>query len=327
MAKKIYGQITNKAGGGLPVKGLRVEVWDDDWPDGDDFLGRDITNGEGRYEISYHDGYWDPSVPGLSSWLPDIYITVEIKNSSGKWVRLGKSKVFKDHPLSDDLQIDVVVNIDPPLILQTSFIPDEYGFHFRNDFKVEPTILGIDLGTWEMGFCGGMCAAALHRFRNHIDIPTVTQIPTEGTPLFRELLSRQIMTTPPDLLMRIYYWQSSPDVGFQWGKISIGQRTKREWPKLKSELDNGIPTMLILIRAKGYFDNPTKNHQVLAIGYDFNPANKDLVIQVYDPNKPDETNTLSMNLGLPDGRLYFKDSTRRRTRGFLINQVGKVAST
>ena len=326
MSRKIYGKITDTTSGNTPVKGLRVEAWDDDWPDGDDFMGWDITDANGQYEIAYHDGYWDPSIPGLSSWLPDIYIIVEIKNSTGKWVRLGKSRVYKDHRLSEDLRIDLSVNIELPIAKQTSFLPDQHGFHFRNYFKIEPTILGVDLGKWEMGFCGGMCAAALNRFMKNADIPKDTQIPAEGTSLFNELLSRQIRSTPPELLTRIYDWQSSPDVGLWWRKPSIGQRTKREWSRLKRELNKNQPTMLILIRARGYFDNPTKNHQVLAIGYEFNPATKDLVVQVYDPNQPDKTNTLSMSLGLPEGRLHFKDSTRKRTRGFLVNPARMAAS-
>ena len=88
----------------------------------------------------------------------------------------------------------------------------------------------------------------------------------------------------------------------------------------------GRPTTIILIRAKGYFGNPTKYHQVLAVGYEFDPSRKDLIIQVYDPNKLKETHTLSMNLGLPDGKLYCKDSSGSRTRGFLVNPAGKGAS-
>ncbi len=326
MEKKIFGRITNETNGGSPVAGLKVEAWDEDWPDGDDFMGKDITDANGEYAISYNEGFWDPSIPGLSSWLPDIFVTADIKNSTGKWVRLGKSQVYKNHKLDQDLRIDLRVDIGSPITKQTNFIPDQQGFHFRNYFKIEPNLLGVDLGDWEMGLCGGMCASALNHFTNNTEIPADTEIPDTGTPLFNDLMARQIKSTPPDLLARIYDWQSSPDVGFWWRKPSIGQRTKKEWPKLKNELDSGQPVNLILIRSNGYFDNPTKNHQVLALGYEFNPATKDLEIQVYDPNRPDEINQLSMNLGLPDGKLYFKDSTRRRTRGFLVNPAGKAAS-
>ena len=35
MEKKIFGRITNETNGGSPVAGLKVEAWDDDWPEGD----------------------------------------------------------------------------------------------------------------------------------------------------------------------------------------------------------------------------------------------------------------------------------------------------
>jgi hypothetical protein len=82
----------------------------------------------------------------------------------------------------------------------------------------------------------------------------------------------------------------------------------------------------VLVRATGMYDNPTKNHQVLAIGYTYDPARQDLEITVYDPNIPDKVNTLSMSLGLADGKLHFKDSSRRQTRGFFVSDSGEAAS-
>lgn len=326
MSRRIFGTIRNASNNGLPVPGLRVQAWDDDWPAGDDFMGDDITAADGHFTIAYADGHWDNQGLDVASGRPDIYVTVEIKNSLDKWVRLGKSGVFKDHDLSQDLQIDLEVDITPPIQKRVPFLANQHGFHFINNFKLKPDILGIDLGKWEMGFCGGMCAGALHRFKNNIPIPLATQPPSDGMPIFEELLGRQMKSTPLDLLPVLYDWQSAPDVSNLWRKASIAQRTKDEWPKLKQELDNDQPTILILIRSDGYLDNPTKNHQVLAIGYEFNPATKDLTIYEYDPNRPDEENTLTMSLGLPEGNLHLKDSTRRRTRGFLVNPTGLAAS-
>jgi len=62
----------------------------------------------------------------------------------------------------------------------------------------------------------------------------------------------------------------------------------------------------IVIAKPVHFDNPTNNHQFLALGYNINPAAKDLEIQVFDPYQPDRINNLSMNLGLLNGRLYLK---------------------
>jgi hypothetical protein len=324
--RKVYGQITDAVDGGVPVTGLRVEAWDDDWPDGDDYMGSDITDKNGNYKISYYPGNWDSDYPGLTSRFPDIYITVDIKNESGKWVRLGKSGVHKDHPLNEDLKIDLRVKIDPKVTKRIPFIPEKHGFHFVNSFIISPKILNLNLGSWNMGFCGGMSAASLHHFLIKKKIPQTKAIPKSGSSLFQELLTRQIKSTPADLIARMYDWQSAPDVVEWWRKPSIGQRTKSEWPILKNELDNNRPTIIVLIRSYGYFDDPSQNHQVLAYGYEYNPPTKDLVIYVYDPNKPDQENMLSMNLGLPDGKLFFKDSSKKRTRGFFVNPAGKIAS-
>lgn len=326
MANKIFGTVTNVATQGEPVSGLRISAWDDDWPDGDDFLGETITNTKGQFELSYSDAYWDPKIEGFDSWRPDIYIIAEIRNKSRRWIRLSKSQIFKDHDLKQDLQINLEVNIQSAFIQKTNFNPKEHGFHFINFFELKPDIFGIDLGTWEMGFCGGMCAGALNRLKNNIKPPPDVNTPADNTPLFEELFQRQFNSTPPDLMVVLYEWQSAPSVSSVWRKQSLANRARGEWNKLKQELDNGKPTILILIRANGYFDNPTKNHQVLATGYEFDPATKDLVIFTYDPNVRDTVSTLSMCLGLPDGSLYLKDSASKTTRGFLVNPHGAKAS-
>jgi hypothetical protein len=326
MANKIYGTITNEANHDEPVAGLRVTAWDDDWPDGDDFLGETTTNSKGQYELTYADAFWDPKIEGFDSWRPDIYIITEIRNKSRRWVRLGKSQVYKDHDLRQDLQIDLGVNIQPLQTKMLAFDPTQYGFHFANNFKLEPDILGIDLGSWEMGFCGGMSSGARYRFMKKEMTPPDRQTPADDTPLFEELFKRQLKSTPPNLLVTLYDWQSAPSVSSFWRKPSLANRTKDEWPKLKRELDAGRPAVLILIRAYGYFDNPTKNHQVLAIGYEYQHATKDLVIYTYDPNVIDVVSTLSMSLGLPGGSLYLKDSAAKTTRGFMVNPYGKSAS-
>lgn len=318
--------IRDTIAGGRPVQGLRVQAWDDDYPDSDDFMGEAVTDANGYYEIGYSSAHWDPSIsPRATTWRPDIYVTVAIKNAGNQWVQMKKSSVHSDHKLEDDLQIDLDVEIKPPIAKTTTFQPEKHGFHFINSFIISPNILGVDLGSWGMGFCGGMCAAALNRFRNNTDIPATRQIPEQGTALYNELLTRQIATLS-NILDDIYDWQSAPDEERWHRKRGVGSRTKREWWKLKNELDNDTPAILVLIREEGYFANPTLNHQVLAIGYEYDPATKDLQIQVYNPNEPDQTKILSMNLGLPNNRLNASDSTGERLRGFFVNPNRDIAS-
>jgi len=324
MTNKIFGTVKDQHTN-APIKGLRIQVWDQDWGDGDDFMGQTFTRVDGRYEVRYTPGQWDDGFKLFKSGNPDIYIAVENKNQGGKWVRIAESRVYKNQDMRQDLQIDLEVDFGPPVSRHTNFLPEDHGFDFVNNFKVEPDIIGIDLGSWEMGFCGGMCAGALVRFRQEVKIPADQHSPADGTPLHEELMKRQVIAMSPKMLPMMYEWQSAPDVPAPMRKTSISERTRDEWPKLKDALDNTGPTILVLIRSSGYFGNPTQNHQVLAIGYEYNPATRDLVISTYDPNVPNKTSTLSLNIGLPDGKLYLKDSATKKTRGFFVNKVGEDA--
>lgn len=324
MTKKIFGTVSDSASGN-PVKGMRIQIWDRDWRDGDDFMGKTFTQTDGSYEISFAPGQWADEFGIFKSGLPDIYVTVENRNAKGRWVRIAESEVFNNQDMSRDLQIDLQVDLGPPISKQTNFNPSEHGFKFVNNFKVEPDILGVDLGSYMMGFCGGMCAGALYRFRKGIEIPPDKVAPLDGSPLHEELWKRQIIAMSPRMLPQMYDWQGAPDVPTPMRKKSISERTRDEWQALKDALDTKGPTILVLIRANGYFGNPTINHQVLAIGYEYTPGTRDLIVYTYDPNKPKITSSLSLNIGLPDGKLYLKDSASGKTRGFFVNEVGEDA--
>ena len=322
MSNKIYGLIHVQTQT-HPKPRFRIQAWDDDWPDGDDLLGQDLTNEAGEYAIHCIGKIYDDNIPGLKSSFPDIYVTVDIKNKRGNWVRLGRSQVHSNYDLTVDLRIDLDVVIEPPIHVPPFFDPEKDGFHFNNNFKYRPDFLNIEYEVKGLGFCGGMCTTALNRFITGNEVSKATQVPAQGTDLYEELMKRQIWSMPPLILAKMFNFQAAPDVEGQLKKTSIDVLTKNEWPRLKAQLDQQVPTVLILLRAKGLYDNPTKNHQVLAIGYDYDPARKDLDIFVYDPNVKKQIGSLSMNLALPEGKLHFRDSSGRRTRGFFVNQVGK----
>lgn len=326
MANKIFGQIINTIDESKPLPKIRIRAWDDDWPDGDDLLGEDLTDQNGDYKILCMGNIYDKSILGQPSMYPDIYITTDIKNVTDQWVRFGRSQVFKNYNLSKDLLLNLTVKIEPAIQNSTSFISEDHGFQFNNSFKFRPDFLNIEFKEMGLGFCGGMCATALNRFNKNEEIPDTKLIPEQGSDLYEELMDRQIKSMPPQVLIKMYKFQSAPDKIMSLRKPSIGMLTKKEWSKLKAHLDYGNPTILILIRAKGLYGNPTKNHQVLAIGYKYDPTRKDLEILVYDPNKKKETHSLMMSLALPDGILHFRDSTGKRTRGFFVNDAGESAS-
>ena len=324
MARTIYGKVADQ--NGAPLQGLRVQAWDDDWPDGNDFMGEAITDGNGNYSISYEGGHWDPAPHQITTWRPDIFIAVQDSTTSGEWAHLAKSQTYENHKMADDLRIDIQVTYNPVEKKMTSFVPAQHGFKFRNNFTLQPRIFGLDLGSWDMGLCGGMSAGSIHQYSAGQPIPNDTVPPKQGTPLFNELLDRQKRSLPPSIIEAIYDWQSAPDEGHWNRKHSVGSRTKIQWPRLKSALDAGHPTQLVLIRVEGYLANISKNHQVVAIGYEWNATTKDLTIYDYDPNDPGSINTLNMNFGIPNSRIDAKDSTGKRLRGFFVNSAGPNAA-
>ncbi len=105
----------------------------------------------------------------------------------------------------------------------------------------------------------------------------------------RKIFGRQILA-----------WQVSPDEPHWHTPHSMGHRTRREWPTLKSMIDASKPAILVLIREEGAAANPTNNHQVLAFGYDHDPSTGDLWVTIYDPNLFGATSRISMCLGTDD---------------------------
>lgn len=345
MARQVYGTITDKTG---PLSRLVVEAWDSD-PDGDDFMGRATTDKAGDYRIEYAGGHWDPAPHEITIWRPDIYIRVLTKTKNGRDVEVERSKVYDNQPLRDDRKINLNVGASGTIAKATPFRAETHGLPFINDFlfKVGWTFDGL-------GFCGGMCAYALNRYNNKTAILSKMAAPKQGSADYTELLCRQIATLysvpvkdlqkvsgilskliQPHTLFRniiddIWSWQKAPDEGYWYREHSVGARTRKEWPLIKQRLDKGKPTVLVLITQESV--NPGligKNHQVLATGYSYNTLNKDLFVDIYDPNVGRKTERIYLNLGLPDSKLDCEHSHPvgfQRVRGFFVNPLGDFAS-
>lgn len=320
---KVYGRITDQSGRGL--SGVKVEVWDSDSPDPDDRMGATYTDSSGAYTFPYPRGGWDTRIGG-TSFRPDVYITASLKNSANRWVQVSKSRVYSNLKLKLAKNIDLKLNIAPEQKLRTKFQVSTDGFKFGNSFVVND-VFGFE-GPFEMGFCGGMSAGALHRFNTRCAVPTNSSVPRDGTPLFDELFQRQFETLPPDVLATIYDWQRSPDLPHAHTPNSIRFRQKAEWQKLQQALNRKVPVVLVLIREEGYFASISKNHQVLAIGYEYKPTTRDLKVEVYDPNDKGGSNFLYLCLG--GGRLNAHQINSKgkniNFRGFFVNWAGAKAA-
>jgi hypothetical protein len=173
-----------------------------------------------------------------------------------------------------------------------------------------------------------MSAGALHRFKHGCPVPTQTTTPHSG-PLFDELFRRQAITLSHGEGERIWDWQRRPDLPHEHTPESLRHLQKAQWELLKSNIDAGKPAILCLIREEGYVAPIWKNHQVLAVGYEYEPTPRNLTVEVYDCNDKNHTPNF-LYLCLSGGRLgaYQLDSARSRIklRAFFVMTTTDEAS-
>lgn len=169
------------------------------------------------------------------------------------------------------------------------FVPSVHGLHFANRWEPGPTVrLGfidprwVGVGDATAGLCGGMSWFVRERFESGAAVPPDTTAPANGSPLFRAIVRRQVLSL--DWLRGpLRFWLSagtSPD--------RLRRRTLEvEWPRIRLEIDAGRLPMVGLIRHLGW--NPfdlTKDHQVLAFAYETAGPAGPITIRLYDPNWP-----------------------------------------
>jgi hypothetical protein len=176
------------------------------------------------------------------------------------------------------------------------FLPSTYALHFPNDFPPAPIFLlglgrgGIGIGNAANGLCGGMAFAARDQFEQGSPAPSDHTPPARGTPLFRYLVRRLFASFDlPWGPFRYWFWMALPTG--DWGSTRglAGRTARKEWPKVKADIDRGVLSPLGLIRTRAL--NPLSlglNHQVLVYGYRENGEAGTVVLAVYDPNHPDE---------------------------------------
>jgi hypothetical protein len=193
------------------------------------------------------------------------------------------------------------------------FLPSTCGFRFTNSFSRQPLLrlpLG-GIGDASRGLCGGMVFATRDLYERGQRPPEDAEPPDHPSPLFGYLVRRLFDSFHlPWGPLRYYRWMAADD-----GAL-LRHSARREWPRVRGELDAGRPTALGLIRPRSR--DPFRlgeNHQVLAYGYGLDEASGWLVLAIYDPNhgRRDDV-TLELNLREP---LAPRSSTGDRFRGFV----------
>lgn len=210
--------------------------------------------------------------------------------------------------------------------VRTDFTAAEHGFRFENrfEFSVSPSITRVTrsakfLSEVVLGLCGGMCFAAIDYFHAHKPIPTVANVPDIPPELRRYLVKRQVDSLAHGAVLKVLSWTHQREDN------SLALSVARwEVPKLRKLLDTGEPAVLALIRVKG-IPLVMNNHQVVATGYDFDDETNEMVVHLYDPNRPGETPTLTMNLAKPSAGIAPAPSADGPVRGFFVIGYGPQA--
>lgn len=218
------------------------------------------------------------------------------------------------------------------------FLPSAHGLRFANAFPAGPTLrLGpidprvVGIGDASAGLCGGMALTARDLWAAGVPAPVEALPPANGSRRFRALVRRQVQSLDwlrvplRYALLALLHAEAPPGLpGLrpEGARRPIPRRgpvrvptLRREWPRVRAELDAGRPCLLELIRAGGF--SPAvlaRNHQVLAWAYTADDAccaepaaieaqGGTIRIRVYDPNHPgDDGVALELAIAPDDGR-------------------------
>ena len=326
----IYGTV--KFANGKAAAGVRVRAFDRDSASKNDFINETRTDANGNYKIRIQGKHWDPAPHNVTTWRPDVFITV-LRNVGGEWVKVFHSRTYSDKPHRKSLKINAVIPVDRWIQRRTGFNRAVHAWRFRNPKHVVCWPVKHLCKQWT--FCGGMSLSALSRYRTHTPIPTETS-PSAST--IEELKKAQLATLPDEVWSKFMDFVMSPTLPHTVALHTIGFKTEQEIPRLRRSIDAGIPIILGLIRVEqsNIPDEVFKNHQVLATGYRFNEGTGQLLIDVYDSNYPSpayQGSVISLHTRLPRNQIKARQTTGQKTgpttttytdrvRGFFVIPVG-----
>lgn len=195
------------------------------------------------------------------------------------------------------------------------FLPSVNGLHFSNRWEPGPTIrLGpidprwIGVGDARQGLCGGMTWLVREQFAAGRPIPADVTAPANGSPLFRAIVRRQVLSLDW-MRVPLRFWRMAAMDPRALASRSLGL----EWPRIRAEIDAGRVAMVGLIRHHGW--NPMaldRDHQVLAFAYEADGPSGPITIHLYDPNWPDRD-----DIAIHLSTAWFRQSTGEPLLGLI----------
>jgi hypothetical protein len=139
------------------------------------------------------------------------------------------------------------------------------------------------------------------RFEAGLPIPPDTTPPSNGSPLFRSIVRRQVMSLDWLRGPMKFWW-----MGLRGRDRALRQTLEVQWPRIRREIDEGRLALVGLVRNQGW--NPwqlTDSHQVLAYGYSVDEESGAVTLRLYDSNWP----------GRDDITITMDDSGLRQSTG------------
>src|SRR3954469_8972440 len=162
------------------------------------------------------------------------------------------------------------------------FLPSTNGLRFANRFEPGPTVrLGpidprwVGVGDASSGLCGGMSWFVREWFEAGRAVPSASAAPSNGSPLFRALVRRQVLSLDW-LRTPLRFWLA----GTVGGSEAARHSRNSEWPLIRADIDAGKLSMVGLVRRATVspFDL-IQNHQVLAYAYEV--ASNAVTLRIY----------------------------------------------
>ncbi len=176
-----------------------------------------------------------------------------------------------------------------------------------------PLVGNIVAGDAGNGLCGGFALAALDLFRHSPRLlpPPDTTRPPSGSPIFNYLVQRLLdsfgVPSRNFNAGKVIEWIHTPGHEVLIAIITgLAKRVvQQEWPRIKADIDSGVPSPLNLVGAPergvldiaGHIDTLHHCHQVLAYAYEVD-SSQNLTLLVYDCNDPsNDDSRISLNIG------------------------------
>jgi hypothetical protein len=193
-------------------------------------------------------------------------------------------------------------------------------------------------GDASQGLCGGMALTARDLWAARLVAPAdLVEPPPNGSPRFQALVRRQVQSLDWFRVPLRYFALQAfrPDPPSRLARLLRREPARvpaveHEWPRIRAEIDHGVPVPMGLIRASGA--SPWKlvqNHQVLAWSWSDDEAG--FAISVYDPNHP-QRDDVQLHVHVQPGttplreRVTLEQSTGEPLLGFFLQPYPRPQS-